>query len=223
MIEAIKKRIFTKRALLAFVIAYFAWGELSTSGQKLWENIQFCHQSEPAMGKVVDVRHSEVKEYYEILSSGAIALQGDSLYQPIVSYPSPSEQMLLCVELPTNSKQAYERGEVIPIRILKDNHLIAKENHGLFLWGGDLLHILIGLIAVGLALFLIKRTKVIRSIVPAMAPTIADVVIPTKKRRRSTRKKTTTTSKKSTATKKEAAPKKRTSRKKSEKRINEAT
>ncbi len=166
MMEAFKKRIFTKRALLAFVLAGLAWTELSSSGVKLWDNIQFCQQSTPAEAQLVSTRQRTVEAPYEILSSGAIALQGDSLYRPIVSYPSDQHQMLLCVELPADSKTAYTKGQSIPIRILNSDHLIARESHGIFLWAGDALHILFGLILIALALYLLKRTQVIRSIAP---------------------------------------------------------
>lgn len=210
MIEAFKRRIFTKRALLAFVIACFAWGELSTAGPNLWSHLQFYRNSTPVQAQVVDVRQSEVDELYEILPSGAIALQGDSLYQPIVSYASPQYQMLLCVELPAARKTEYQRGEQVAIRMDNEQHLIAKECHGLFLWGGDLLRLALGLISAAFALFLLKRTKVVRSIVPSLAPTLAEAVIPAKKRR-SPRKKSTSTTTKAAAAKKRSPRKKKAS------------
>ncbi len=166
MIEAFKKRIFTKKTLLAFALACFAWTELSTSSVNLWDNIQFYQQSTPAEAQLVSTRQRTVEKPYEILSSGAIALQGDTLYRPVVSYPSTQQNMLLCVELPADSKTEYTKGQSVPIRILNSDHLIAKESHDIFLWAGDTLHIIFGLILIAAALYLLKRTQVVRSIAP---------------------------------------------------------
>ncbi|MFI3242816.1 MAG: hypothetical protein R3Y56_01020 [Akkermansia sp.] len=215
MISTLLRRLFSKLGLLSLLIAYLAIGELYMGGLSLWQSLNFFLNSSPNHAQLVDVRRRETEDWYQLLPSGALSFQGDMLYYPIVAYTSPNFMVPLRVELPAPSTSDYERGAMLEIRTLDDNHLIAQESHGFFLWGGSLIRIALGLVMSYFSLALFRRAKarpMRRSFVPPAPRSDAQPVHLAPKQPRQA--KTTKSRKKSAAPKKEAAPKKRSTRSK---------
>ncbi len=200
MSAALLKRVFTKRGLLALLIAYLSFGELYMGGLQLWESLSFFLNSTAKQAQVVDVRRREAEDFYQLLPSGEVVFQGGSLYYPIVTYTSPNFMVPLRLELPAPSSNDYQRGAMLDIRTQDDNNLLAQESHGFFMWGGSLIRLSMGLLLASLAYALFKRAKV----TSAPAPKVVEA--PVKPVR-----------KKSAAPKKEAALKKKATRKKTTK------
>ncbi len=215
MISAFLRRLFSKLGLLSLLLAYLALGELYMGGVSLWQSLSFFLNSSEMNAQLVDVRHRETEDWYQLLPSGAVSFQGESLYYPIVSYTSPNFMVPLRVELPAPSTKDYERGSTVVIRTLDGNHLVAQESHGFFLWGGALIRSGIGLLLMFAAYALFKRAKALPRrkpyVVPAPNPDAKAVHVAPKQPRK---KKAASPRKKSAAPKKEAAPKKKSTRSK---------
>lgn len=139
MIAKLKALVGSRRRRLALLVllgaCFVSWSALSL----LWDRVDFYFHSSSLESELVDVRKREEGDWWRLLNSGSFVWQGSALYYPIVSYRCEGFVVPLRVELPEPQTMPYERGAMIPLRVLDAAPLEARQSGGFFMWGGALL------------------------------------------------------------------------------------
>lgn len=134
-----------RRGILWLMLA----GGLYCTALALWHlshTAIYIHQAITLPGVVADVRQSHFNTQLQPLRHGNLSWMGDVSYQPIVAFDMPGGIHIKRRNMPDLDNEDYQLGQSVEVITLPHDPNQSHINKWKFLWGGDCLLLLFGII-----------------------------------------------------------------------------